>query len=218
MNKIKTLLILTLMLLAIGCKQQTPKQNIEKLGQEKMKALEKDGLSRIQKMIVDMLKYPESYQPISTDMSVVTNKMLIYDSDTFIALRDLNYAIKDFNEQYGNDNIPQSALQELEIIQNTGDLVRDKINVINNLPTEFEGIAVYHQFYANDHPNNVAKKGYHFVVHKNDKITLLCNHDDFSQVQTLIEQWFNYPSYSKAKPDSLDNFLSMKREHLQRNK
>ena len=59
MKKINTLLILMLMLLAIGCKQQTPKQNIEKLGQEKMRALEKDGFSSIQKMIVNMLKYPE---------------------------------------------------------------------------------------------------------------------------------------------------------------
>ena len=218
MKKIKTLLILMLMLLAIGCKQQTPKQNIEKLGQEKMRALEKDGFSSIQKMIVNMLKYPESYKPISTDMKIVTNKMLIYDSDAFIALRDLNYAIKDFNEKYGNGNIPQSALEELEVIQNTGDVVRDRIKAINKLPTEFEGIAVYHQFYANDHPDNVKEKGYHFVVHKNDKITLLCNHDDFLQVKTLIKQWFNYPSYSKARPDSLDHFISMKRKLIQRNK
>ena len=218
MKKIKTLLMLMLMLLAIGCMQQTSKQDIEKQGQEKMKALEEDGFSRIHKMIVDMLKYPESYQPISTHMSIVTNKMLIYDSFAFVNLRDLQHALEDFNEKYGNDTLPQSAWQEMEDIETLGNFVRDRINAINNLPAEFEGIDVFHQFYAKDHPDNVVKKGYHFIVHKNDKITLLCSHEDFLHVQTLIQQWFCYPFYSKANPDSLDNFLNMKQERLQREK
>lgn len=215
MKKLTTLLILLLMLPTIGCKQPTPEQLIEKQGKAKMKALEKDGFSQIQKMITDMLKYPESYQPISNDMSIITNNMLIYDSKAFVALRDMHYAIKNFNKKYSDETIPQSAQEELEYIQTMGGVVRDRINAINNLPVMFEGIDVYHQFNVKDHHNKVMKTGYHFIVHKNDQITLLCDQDDFLKVQTLIKQWFDYPSYSKEKPDSLDNYLNMKRERIQ---
>ena len=211
-------MILVLMLLAIGCKLQTPEQDIEKLGQEQMKALEKDDFSGIKKMILNMLKYPETYKPISTDMSIVTSNMLIYNTYGFGPLRDLNRAIKDFNEKYGDGTLPQSSLQDLDYIQDLGNSVHNDINDINHRPVEFEGIDVYHQFYANDRPDHVSKKGYHFIVHKNGKITLLCDHDDFLQVKTLIKQWFNYPSYSKMKPDSLDNFLNMNRERVRLDK
>ena len=158
-----------------------------------MKALKKDGYSDIREMIVNNLRYPESYKPISTDMSVVTTKMLIYDSKAFVALRDLHYAIKSFNKQYGgNDTLPKEALRELVIIENMGAVVHDRINAINDSTLEFEGIDVYHQFYADEEPNVMLRTGYHFVVHNNGKLTLLCNHEDFVLVQKLIKKWFNY--------------------------
>ena len=218
MKKTKTLLMLMLMALAIGC-GQTPEQKIEEQGLKKMKELKKDGYSDIRKMIVDNLKYPESYKPISTDMAIVTNKMLIYDSKAFVTLRDLHYAIKNYKKKYGdNDSFPQEALQELAIIQKMGDIVHDRINAINDSTLEFEGIDVYHQFYANEEPRVMLRKGYHFVVHDNGKLTLLCNHEDFVLVQKLIKEWFNYPSYSKGNPDSLDIYIKTKQELIQNEK
>ena len=108
--KIKTLLLMALVLLTIGCARE---QSSEKLGSEKMEQIEKEGLPHIQKMIVNNLKYPESYEPISTDMSIVTSDMIIYDSDAFIALRDLERSIRDFKETYGNDSTSQEARIEL---------------------------------------------------------------------------------------------------------
>jgi hypothetical protein len=215
MKKIKTLLMLMLMLLSIGCKQQKSGQDIEALGHDMMKKIEKDDFSRIQEMIVGMLKYPESYQPISTDMSIVTSDMIIYDSETFIALRRLSYAIENFNEMYDdNDVLPDSALQELDYMQYLADYVHKKIDAVNNRRVKFEGIDVYHQFYANDEPDSRLKRGYHFVVHKKGLITMHSSQEDFSRVQAFIKQCFDYPSYYDIKPDSIDKYINKNLERL----
>ena len=83
MMKIKTLLILALMLLTIGCRQTpTIDQAMEQVGREKMKKIEKEDFPRFQKQIINNLKYPESYEAISTDMSIVRSDMVLYNSAT----------------------------------------------------------------------------------------------------------------------------------------
>ena len=58
--KIKTLVVLALMLLAIGCEQQTSEQIVEKVGRDHWKKIEKKVTPRIRDMVVRRLKYPES--------------------------------------------------------------------------------------------------------------------------------------------------------------
>ena len=191
--KIKTLLLMALVLLTIGCARE---QSIEKLGREKMEQIEKEGLPHIQKMIVNNLKDPESYEPISTDMSIVTSDMIIYDSDAFIALRDLERSIRDFKETYGNDSTSQEARNELHSMQAMKDVVFDKFNTIKKRSREFEGIDVYHQFYANDRPGHKAKKGYHIIFHKDNHTTLLCDHDEFLRIQSFARELLKDTPYS----------------------
>lgn len=188
--KIKTLLLMALVLLTIGCARE---KSIEKLGREKMEQIEKEGFSHIQKMIVNNLKDPESYEPISTDMSIVTSDMIIYDSDAFIALRDLERSIRDFKETYGNDSTSEEARYELQFMQNMEDVVYQRYKIIKRLPREFEGIDVYHQFYANDRPGHKAKKGYHIIFHKDNHTTLLCDHDEFLRIQKFTRELLNEP-------------------------
>ena len=183
--KIKTLLLMALVLLTIGC---TREQSIEKLGREKMEQIEKEGLPHIQKMIVNNLKDPDSYEPISTDMSIVTSDMIIYDSDAFIALRELERSIRDFKETYGNDSTSEEARYELQFMQNMEDVVYQRYKITKRLPREFEGIDVYHQFYANDRPGHKAKKGYHIIFHKDNHTTLLCDHDEFLRIQSFARE------------------------------
>ena len=190
--KIKTLLLMALVLLTIGCARE---QSIEKLGSEKMEQIEKEGLPHIQKMIVNNLKYPESYEPISTDMSIVTSDMIIYDSDAFIALRDLERSIRDFEETYGNDSTSQEARIELHTMQAMKDVVFDRFNTIKKRSPEFEGIDVYHQFYANDRPDHKVKKGYHIIFHKDDRTTLLCDHDEFLRIKTFSRELLKEPPF-----------------------
>ena len=190
--KIKTLLLMALVLLTIGCARE---QSIEKLGREKMEQIEKEGFPHIQKMIVNNLKDPESYEPISTDMSIVTSDMIIYDSDAFIALRDLERSIRDFKETYGNDSTSQEARNELHSMQAMKDVVFDRFNTIKKRSPEFEGIDVYHQFYANDRPGHKAKKGYHIIFHKDDRTTLLCDHDEFLRIKTFTRELLNEPPF-----------------------
>lgn len=192
MMKIKTLLLMALVLLTIGCARE---QSIEKLGSEKMEQIEKEGLPHIQKMIVNNLKYPESYEPIITDMSIVTSDMIIYDSDAFIALRDLERSIRDFKETYGNDSTSQEARIELHTMQAMKDVVFDKFNTIKKRSPEFEGIDVYHQFYANDRPDHKVKKGYHIIFHKDDRTTLLCDHDEFLRIKTFSRELLKEPPF-----------------------
>lgn len=191
--KIKTLLLMALVLLTIGCARE---QSIEKLGREKMEQIEKEGFPHIQKMIVNNLKDPESYEPISTDMSIVTSDMIIYDSDAFIALRDLERSMRDFKETYGNDSTSQEARNELHAMQAMKDVVFDRFNTIKKGSPEFEGIDVYHQFYANDRPDHKAKKGYHIIFHKDNRTSLLCDHDEFLRIKTFARELLNEPPYS----------------------
>ena len=191
MMKMKTLLIFALMFLTIGCTQQSREEFAEKIGRAKIKKIEKNVNARIEKMVKGMLKYPESYQPISTEMSIVTNNMILYDSDAFVALRDLNNTIEDFNENYANDTTSQEARQELRAIQAMSEVVVDVANKIENRPVEFEAIDAYHQFYAEDRPGHQVKKGYHFVIHKDNRITLLCDHDEFLRIEAFTRELFN---------------------------
>ena len=196
MMKIKTLLLMALVLLTIGCARE---QSIEKLGREKMEQIEKEGFPHIQKMIVNNLKDPESYEPISTDMSIVTSDMVIYDSYAFVALRDLERATRNFNEEFGNDTTSQEARSELDAMQNLKDLLLDRVKYANILPGRFEGIDVYHQFYAEDRPGHKTKKGYHVIFHKNNQVTLLCDHDEYLRVKTFARQLLKSPPFNSIQ-------------------
>lgn len=193
MKHLKSLLLLTLMLLTLSCQQTTRYQEIEKLGREKMKYIEKEGFPHIEKMIVNNLKYPESYEPINTDMSIVTSEMIIYDSDAFIVLRNLYDALKDYNEKYGNDSTSQEARNALKYIQDKKDALNKMKDVISKRPLEFEGIDVYHQFYANDVPGHKSKQGYHIIFHKDNRSTLLCDHDEFMRLRDFTRDLLNEP-------------------------
>ena len=194
MMKMKTFLMMALlMLVTIGCTPQSREEIAEKVGRAMINKIEKNVNSRIEKMVKGLLKYPESYQPINTDLGIVTNNMIIYDSDAFIALRDLKNAIDNFNENYANDTTSQAARQELDAIQAMSDVVLDVANKIENRPVEFEAIDAYHQFYAEDRPGHQVKKGYHFIIHKDNRITLLCDHEELLRVSAFTEELFGEP-------------------------
>lgn len=193
MMKMKTFLIMALMLLTMGCTLQSREDIAEKIGRVMIKKTEKSVNARIEKMVKGMLIYPESYQPINTDMGIVTNNMIIYDSDAFLALHDLKNAIDDFDKNYGNDTISQAARQELETIQAMTDVVVDVANKIENRPVEFEAIDAYHQFYAEDRPGHQVKKGYHFILHKDNRITLLCEHEELLRISAFTKELFGAP-------------------------
>lgn len=202
MVKIKTLpmmALMALMLLTIGCKHQSRAELIEKFGREKMEYIEKKGFPKVQKMIVNNLKNPKSYEPISTDMSIVTSDMVIYDSYAFVALRDLERATRNFNEEFGNDTTSQEARSELDAMQNLKDLLLDRVKYANILPGRFEGIDVYHQFYAEDRPGHKTKKGYHVIFHKNNQVTLLCDHDEYLRVKTFARQLLKSPPFNSIQ-------------------
>lgn len=189
MMKIKTLLILALMLITIGC-QKTPtiNQAMEQMGREKMKKIEKEGFPRFQKQIINNLKYPESYEAISTDMSIVTSNMILYNSRMFVTLRDLERTTRNYKEEFGNDTTSQEARNELEAIHFLTEEALERASIISNSPIDFEGIEVYHQFYANDRPNHKAKKGYHIIFHKDNRTTLLCDHDEFLRIKAFAKE------------------------------
>ena len=194
MMKMKTFLMMALlMLVTIGCTPQSREEIAEKIGHAKINKIEKKVNARIEKMVKGLLKYPESYQPINTDLGIVTNNMIIYDSDAFIALRDLKNAIDNFNENYANDTTSQAARQELEAIKAMSDVLLDVANKIENRPVEFEAIDAYHQFYAEDRPGHQVKKGYHFIIHKDNRITLLCDHEELLRVSAFTEELFGEP-------------------------
>lgn len=189
MMKIKTLLILALMLITIGC-QKTPtiNQAMKQMGREKMKKIEKEGFPRFQKQIINNLKYPESYEAISTDMSIVTSNMILYNSRMFVTLRDLERTTRNYKEEFGNDTTSQEARNELEAIHFLTEEALERASIISNSPIDFEGIEVYHQFYANDRPNHKAKKGYHIIFHKDNRTTLLCDHDEFLRIKAFAKE------------------------------
>ena len=202
MVKIKTLqmmALMALMLLTIGCKHQSRAELIEKFGREKMDYIEKKGFPKVQKMIVNNLKNPKSYEPISTDMSIVTSDMVIYDSYAFVALRDLERTTRNFKEEFGNDSTSQEARSELDAMQNLKDLLLDRVKYASILPGRFEGIDVYHQFYAEDRPGHKTKKGYHVIFHKNNQVTLLCDHDEYLRVKTFARQLLKSPPFNSIQ-------------------
>ena len=63
------------------------------------------------------------------------------------------------------------------------------------LPVELVGIDAYHQFYAEDQPGHQVKKGYHFIVYRDNRITLLCDHDEYQQVVTFARQLLKASPY-----------------------
>ena len=196
MMKIKTLLMLALILLTVGCKPQTRQQRIEKVGREKMEYIEKKGFPKVQKLIVNNLKNPKSYEPISTDMSIVTSDMIIYDSNAFVALRDLERATRNFHEEFGNDSTSQEARSELDAMQNIKDMLLEQVYYSKILPGRFEGIDVYHQFYAEDRPGHKSKKGCHVIFHKDNRTTLLCDHDEFLRIQAFARELLASPPFN----------------------
>ena len=62
-------------------------------------------------------------------------------------------------------------------------------------PVELVGIDAYHQFYAEDQPGHQVKKGYHFIVYRDNRITLLCDHDEYQQVVTFARQLLKASPY-----------------------
>ena len=206
MTKKITYLILVLLLLTIGCQQISREQVAEIVGRAKIKSVGKDVDLRVQEMTKKMLIHPESYQSISTEMSVVTSNMILYDSKAFVALRDLNRALEDFYKEYGDDTTSQKNRDELEVMQAMAGVVYDRIVAITKRPVEFEAIDAYHQFYVNDNNNHKVKKGYHFVIHKNNHITLLCDHDELLRVEAFAKRLFDYPPY-KTDGNTIEHWL-----------
>ena len=171
-----------------GCKPQSREQIAEKVGQAMKAKVEKNVNERIKKMLDGMLEHPDSYQPISTDLAIVTNNMIVYDSQAFVALRDLDNRIDNFRKEFGKDTVSRAARNELEAMQAMVGVVVDKLNDIEKRPVEFEAIDAYHQFYAKDKLNRKLKRGYHFIIHKDNRITLLCDQEQMERVQAFAEK------------------------------
>ena len=199
---------MVLMLLTTGCQKRTPEQVAEIVGRAKINSVGKDVELRVQEITKSKLIHPESYQPISTDMSVVTSNMILYDSDAFVALRDLNRALEDFHKEYGNDTTSLGAREELKVMQAMVGVVYDRISAITKRPVRFEAIDAYHQFYVNDSHNHKVKKGYHFVIHKDNLITLLCDDDELSRVQAFAKRLLDFPPYNSKEKNSIEQWLS----------
>ena len=77
-----------------ACQQQTREQIAQKLGEAMIKKVEKDVNQRIASMLKGMLENPDSYEPLSTDMAIVMNNMVLYDTQAFVALRDMRSHVK----------------------------------------------------------------------------------------------------------------------------
>ena len=206
MMKTLTYLMIAMMLLAVGCKEQTPEEIAEKQGRAMIKKHKQDIDVRIRELLLSRLEHPESYQPISTDLSIVTNNMIIYNTDAFHSLRDLNRSLKYYPEEYSNDSTSHDAITERNTMKAMVGVVCDKINAAGKRPVEYEGINAYHQFYVKDQHDSIVKKEYHFILHKDNRITLLSNHDEFVRVLTLLKQMINYPPY-RIKWDSFEDEL-----------
>ena len=88
-------LFVALMLVVLAaCQQQTREQIAQKLGEAMIKKVEKDVNQRIASMLKGMLENPDSYEPLSTDMAIVMNNMVLYDTQAFVALRDMRSHVK----------------------------------------------------------------------------------------------------------------------------
>ena len=87
-------------------------------------------------------------------------------------------------------------------------VVYDRIHAITKRPVKFEAIDVYHQFYVNDRHNHKVQKGYHFVIHKDNVITLLCDDDELSRVQAFAKRLLDFPPYSSKEKNPIEHWLS----------
>lgn len=207
MKKILTYIVLGLMLMTVGCKQQTRQQMAIQMEARAMKnKVEKEGQVRIRKMLKGMLVHPGSYEPISTDMSIVTSNMIVYDSQAYIALRDLSLAVEDFRTEHGNDTVSESAVNDLRAMRAMVDIVCDRIRAIDKRPVEFEGIDAYHQFYVTDKHNKQIKKGYHFFFNKNNRLSMLGDQEELMRVKTFAKKLMDSPPYS-YKGDSIESII-----------
>ena len=130
-------------------------------------------------------------------MSIVRSDMIMYDSGLFVTLRDLERTTRNFKEEFGNDTTSQEARNELEAIHFLTEEVLEKASIINSSPIDFEGIEVYHQFYANDRPNHKSKKGYHIIFHKDNTTTLLCDHEEFLRIKAFAKELLKDTPYSR---------------------
>lgn len=176
------------LVLMCGCKPQTPEQIAEKQGQLMRAKIENKIDELIKNTLEGTLEHPESYQPISTDLSYVMNNMVIYNSKTFVALRDLDYNIEDFHKKYGKKTHSLEAQKELETLKDRMGTLTDSLLEIQKSPMEFEAIHAFHQFYSKDKLNRKLKRGYHFIIHKDNRITLLCDQEQLERVQAFAEK------------------------------
>ena len=66
-------------------------------------------------------------------------------------------------------------------------VLADKINAIGQRPVEFEAIDAYHQFNVKSVSGKKVKRDYHFIIHRDERITLLCDDETFNQVQQFAD-------------------------------
>lgn len=184
----KYLWIIVALLLFTACKPQSPEEVAEKQGLAMKAKVEKNVDERIKKVLDEMLEHPDSYQPISTDMSLVMNNMVVYDSEAFVALRDLDHDIENFHKQYSKDSKSQQARNDLDSLKVRLQSVCDTLQAIQKRPVAFEAIDAFHQFYAKDKLNRKLKRGYHFIVHKDNRMTLLCDQEQMERVKAFAEK------------------------------
>ena len=150
----KKLLIFALMVVVLAaCKQQTREQIAQKLGDAMIKKVEKNVNQRIGGMLTGMLENPDSYEPLSTDMAIVMNNMVLYDSQAFVAMRDMRSHISQYRNTFRGDTTSAAARAEVEVIANMMWVLVDRLNAIERRPVEFEAIDAYHQF------NVLSKRG-----------------------------------------------------------
>ncbi len=188
----KKILILALMIVVLAaCQQQTREQIAQKLGEAMMKKVEKTVNQRIANMLKGMLENPDSYEPLSTDMAIVMNNMVLYDSQSFVALRDMCNHVKQYRITFGSDTTSAAARAEIETINNMVLVLVDKLNAVERRPVEFEAIDAYHQFNVLSKKGKKVKRGYHFIIHRDNRITLLCDDEEFNKVQAFADSLLN---------------------------
>lgn len=188
----KKLLIFALMVVVLAaCKQQTREQIAQKLGEAMIKKVEKNVNQRIGGMLTGMLENPDSYEPLSTDMAIVMNNMVLYDSQAFVAMRDMRSHISQYRNTFHGDTTSAVARAEVEVIANMMWVLVDRLNAIERRPVEFEAIDAYHQFNVLSKRGKKVKRGYHFIIHRDNRITLLCDDEEFNQVQAFADSLLN---------------------------
>ncbi len=187
----KLLIFSAILIVAVACKQQTREQIAQKLGEAMINKVEKDVNQRIGKMLAGMLEHPDSYEPVSTDMAIVMSNMVMYDSQAFLALRDARSHINQFRKVFNGDTTSAVTRAEIEVIGNMMWVLADRLKAIEQRPVEFEAIDAYHQFKVLSKQGNKVKRGYHFIIHRDNRITLLCDDEEFKQVQAFADSLLN---------------------------